>query len=157
MAGVAADGPGVSYSNPSSFGAGIGQRGQSLMGESLMGGGGGGGAAMGMAASDRSMLMGPGGGMGGMGMAGGAGVGTAPGGMGGGMGGGVMSAGGGLVLGAEHMGVTIASALPPHLLQLEKFILLTDEGPVAVRARYNGTIGYLKRQVRHIHTTPPLS
>jgi len=49
-------------------------------------------------------------------------------------------------------------AMPPHLLQLEKFVLLTDEGAVAVRARLNGTCSYLKRQVlTQLHISPRLT
>ena len=122
-------GAGVSYSDPSSFGAGVGQR--APEGGDMPRGGGG-------------MAMG-GGGMAGALMSG---SGMAPGGM---------TPGGGLVLGADE-GITVASALPPHLLQLEKFVLLTDEGAVAVRARFNGTVGYLKRQVAtQLHISPRLA
>ena len=189
MAATAADGPGVSFANPASFGAGVGQRGQSVLMDmdsaaSYGGGGGGGAAAAGMAASagPGAMVMTPAmqqqaAAMGmtpqqvaamtpqqaaAMGLTPGLvphpGGPIPPGMPPAGMAGGVMSAGGGLVLGAESMGITIASALPPHLLQLEKFILLTDEGPVAVRARYNGTIGYLKRQIANqLHISPRLA
>merc|ERR1719240_975993 len=55
-------------------------------------------------------------------------------------------------------GITVSSSLPAHLLQLEKFVLLTDEGPVAVRARFNGTVGYLKRQIAtQLHISPRLA
>ena len=55
-------------------------------------------------------------------------------------------------------GISVAPALPPHLLQLDKFVLLTDEGPVAVRARFNGTVGYLKRQIAtQLHISPRLA
>ena len=54
--------------------------------------------------------------------------------------------------------LSLAPAVPPHLLQLEKFVLLTDEGAVAVRARLNGTVGYLKRQIHtQLHISPRLA
>lgn len=63
---------------------------------------------------------------------------------------------GGRLIGGK-LPLKVGPALPPHLLQLEKFVLLTDEGPVAVRARFNGTVGYLKRQVTNqLHISPRL-
>ena len=54
--------------------------------------------------------------------------------------------------------LSVVSALPPSLLQLEQFVMLTDEGHVAVRARMNGTIAYLKRQVAtQLHISPRLT
>ena len=54
--------------------------------------------------------------------------------------------------------LSLAPAVPPHLLQLEKFVLLTDEGAVAVRARLNGTVGYLKQQIAtQLHISPRLA
>jgi len=44
------------------------------------------------------------------------------------------------------------------MVQLQQFVLLTDEGHVAVRARINGTIAYLKRQVAtQLHISPRLT
>ena len=55
-------------------------------------------------------------------------------------------------------GLSVVPATPPHLLQLEKFVLITDEGGVAVRARLNGTVGYLKRQAAmQLHISPRLA
>jgi len=54
--------------------------------------------------------------------------------------------------------LSVVSALPPSLLQLEQFVMLTDEGHVVVRARMNGTIAYLKRQVAtQLHISPRLT
>ena len=54
--------------------------------------------------------------------------------------------------------LTVHPALPAHLLQLAKFVLITDEGAVAVRARLNGTVAYLKRQVAmQLHISPRLA
>jgi len=54
--------------------------------------------------------------------------------------------------------LSVAPALPATLEQLNLFVLLTDEGHVAVRGRLNGTIAYLKRQVAtQLHISPRLT
>jgi len=109
-----------------------------MMAPGMLMGGGGGGGAMGGVGAGPGMMAGAGPGM----------VGAGPGMVGVGPGG----------MGTMPMGIQVSPALPPHLLQLEKFVLLTDEGPVAVRARFNGTVGYLKRQVANqLHISPRLA
>jgi len=44
-------------------------------------------------------------------------------------------------------GMKILPALPHNLGEMDQFMLLTDEGPVTVRARASGSIAYLKRMV----------
>ena len=52
----------------------------------------------------------------------------------------------------------VLPALPANLDQLALFVLLTDEGHVAVRARMSGTVAYLKRQVAtQLHISPRLT
>ena len=59
---------------------------------------------------------------------------------------------------AKAAAMSVSPATAAHLLQLERFVLLTDEGAVAVRARLNGTVGYLKRQIHtQLHISPRLA
>lgn len=41
----------------------------------------------------------------------------------------------------------VLPALPQNLAEMDQFMLLTDEGPVTVRARASGSIAYLKRMI----------
>ncbi|KAL1508067.1 hypothetical protein AB1Y20_007663 [Prymnesium parvum] len=41
----------------------------------------------------------------------------------------------------------VLPALPQNLNEMEQFMLLTDEGPVTVRARASGSVAYLKRMI----------
>jgi len=52
----------------------------------------------------------------------------------------------------------VLPALPQNLGEMEQFMLLTDEGPVTVRARASGSLAYLKRMISiQLFLSPRLS
>lgn len=55
-------------------------------------------------------------------------------------------------------GAKVLPALPQNLVEMEQFMLLTDEGAVTVRARASGTLAYLKRMIAiQLYLSPRLS